>query len=298
MSEERQPRGLGFALRDPYAWDDLASLAREGEALGYRALFLPEISSRDTLVALNALAGETDRLLLGPGIAPLPARSTALLAMAAATVAERSGGRLLLGLGAGPPRPGALAQLRDTVLALRSLFAEGRADLAGERLTLGLRPPPVPIWIAALGPRAVRLAGAVADGVLLNWCTPDRVAQARSAIDAAAREAGRDPADVAVGVYVRAAVNDDAAAAAAVRAAAEYAGYPAYRRQFAAMGLDPEDPGAIAAAVCLVGDAGAGRGRLRAYRDAGADLPVVYPVLPHGPAAPSPARAMLRALAG
>ena len=145
----------------------------------------------------------------------------------------------------------------------------------------------------------MRLAGEVADGVLLNWCTPERVAQARAAIDAAAREAGRDPADVAVGVYVRAAVDDDAAAAAAVHAAAEYAGYPAYRRQFAAMGLDPEDPEAIAAAVCLVGDAGTGRARLRAYRDAGADLPVVYPVLrPRPGGATRRPRAMLRALAG
>ena len=297
MSDERQPRGLGFALRDPYPWGELADLARTGEALGYRALFLPEISSRDTLVALNALAGETDRLLLGPGIAPLPSRSPALLAMAAATVAERSGGRLLLGLGTGPGGPGALARLRDTVLALRSLFTEGVADLAGERLRLQLRPPPIPIWIAALGPRAVALAGEVADGVLLNWCTPARVTTARGAIARAAREAGRDPAEVTVGVYVRAAVDDDEAAAAAVRAAAEYASYPAYRRQFAAMDLDPAKPEAIAAAVCLLGDAGAARSRLDAYREAGADLAVVYPVLAAGPPAADRAAATLRALA-
>ena len=105
---ERQPDATGFALRDPYPWAALAGLARAGEAAGYRALFLPEVGSRDTLATLTGLAGETDRLLLGTGVVPLPARSPALLSMAAATVQERSGGRLVLGLGTGPSAPGAL----------------------------------------------------------------------------------------------------------------------------------------------------------------------------------------------
>jgi len=297
VTDERQP-ATGFALRDPFPWPELASLAHEGESFGYEVLFLPEISSRDTLVALNAIAGETDRLRFGPGIAPLPARAPALLGMAAATVAERSDGRLILGLGTGPAGPGALDRLRGTVLALRSLFATGTAELDGERLALGLRPPPIPIWIAALGPRAVALAGEVADGVLLNWCTPERVGQARAALTDAARAAGRDPRDVAVGVYVRAAVDDRDAAGAAIGAAAEYGGYPAYGRQFVAMGLDPGDPAAIADAVCLVGTSAAGRARLAAYRAAGADLPVVYPVLPAGPPDAGRASAQLRALIG
>ena len=64
-------------------------------------------------------------------------------------------------------------------------------------------------------------------------------------------------------------------------AAAEYASYPAYARQFEAMGVEPS-PGAVVDAVCLRGDRDAARERLDAYRRAGADLPVVYPALAPG----------------
>ena len=140
MSERsRQP--LGFALRDAYRWHDLAALARMGEDAGFDALFLPEVGARDTLATLAALAGETSRLRLGTGVVPLPSRSPALLAIAAATVQERSGGRLLLGLGTGPSGPGALDRLRATVGALREAFAGGDGDgrgLAG-RVTVAAR---------------------------------------------------------------------------------------------------------------------------------------------------------------
>src|SRR5438128_1585 len=115
----RQPSGLGFAVRDPVPWTDLAQIVRTGEGLGYSGLFLPEITGRDALVALGALAGETSELLLGTGIVPIRSRTTMLTAMAAATVHERSGGRLILGLGTGDLGRGALDALRDEVGAIR-----------------------------------------------------------------------------------------------------------------------------------------------------------------------------------
>jgi alkanesulfonate monooxygenase SsuD/methylene tetrahydromethanopterin reductase-like flavin-dependent oxidoreductase (luciferase family) len=293
VSGERQPRGVGFALRDPFPWAELAALARAGEEGGYAALFLPEITSRDTLAAITGLASETS-LFLGTGVVPLPSRTPQLLAMAAATAQERSGGRLVLGLGTGPSGPGALARLRATVNALRALFVEGVADLDGRRLELSLVPErPPQLWIAALGPRAVRTAGAVADGVLLNWCTPERVARALVEVREGAEEAGRDPSTVTIAVYVRASVGDEAGPGLARRAAGEYASYPAYARQFAAIGLEEEAvraaqahrdrrpdevPDALVHAVCLLGDAAEARARLRAYAEAGAALPVVYPL--------------------
>ena len=300
MDGLRQP--TGFALRDAYAWNDLVALARAGRDLGYETLFLPEVGARDTLATLTGLAGDVPGpLLLGTGVVPLPSRTPGLLATAAATVQERSGGRLVLGLGTGPATPGALERLRATVVALRTLFVEGEATLDGERLALGLIPvQPPPIWVAALGPRAVALGGEVADGVLLNWCTPARVRAATAEIARAAGDAGRDPGSVTVAVYLR------AAAAPGTREpllamAAEYGSYPAYARQFAAMGIDPSDPAAIAEAVCLPDDRDAARERLAAYRAAGAHLPVVYPVVrpPVGRARPDPgeARAALADLA-
>ena len=286
--------GVGFTLRDPLPFPAFASLARLGEDLGYRGVFLPEIAGRDAFAALAALAGETRSLLLATGVVPFPSRRTAVTAMAAATVQERSGGRHVLGLGTGPATPGALERLRAEVASLRALLAGEPVE--GARLSLRCDPPP--IWIAALGPRAARLAGEVADGVLLNWCPPERVATAREEVRAGAAAAGRDPDAVTIAVYVRACVGQDGAAASAALAdaAAAYASYPAYRRQFAAWGLGDATPAGLAAAVCLSGEPASAAARLRAFADAGADLPVVYPV----PAGADPAASIgttLRALA-
>jgi alkanesulfonate monooxygenase SsuD/methylene tetrahydromethanopterin reductase-like flavin-dependent oxidoreductase (luciferase family) len=292
----RQPAvaATAFAVRDPWPWPTFESLVCEGESLGYRAVFLPEIGARDSFAALAALAGATSELLLGTGIVPMTSRRTELTAMGAATVHERSGGRAILGVGTGAPRTGALDELETQVVAIRSLLDTARAGPDDSVLALDR---PVPIWIAALGPRAVDLAGRVADGVLLNWCTPERIAQARMQLVEAAERAGRDPAAVTVAAYVRAAVgaedDEELARRALARAAGEYASYPAYRRQFESMGFGPAADAAASAhasgrepspdevaplldAVCLSG--GPARAALEAFREAGCDLPVVYPV--------------------
>src|SRR3990172_2755920 len=165
---------------------------------------------------LGALAGETRDLFLGTGILPVASRSTMLTAMGAATVHERSGGRLVLGLGTGGLGRGALPRLREEVLALRALFEDGSVELGDQTLRLSLEPgSPVPIWVSALGPKAMRLAGEVADGVLLNWCPPERVGgpPPRGGVVEGAEAAHRDPAAVTVAVYVRAWVGKDEAGA-------------------------------------------------------------------------------------
>jgi alkanesulfonate monooxygenase SsuD/methylene tetrahydromethanopterin reductase-like flavin-dependent oxidoreductase (luciferase family) len=289
----RQP--VGVALRDAYPWPDLASLARTAEDAGFEALFLPEVGARDTLATLAALAGETSRIRLGTGVVPLPSRAPGLLAIAGATVQERSGGRLILGLGTGPSGPGALDRLRDTVTALRTAYAGGEGSVGGARVRspLPLEAPPA-IWIAALGPRATHLAGEIADGVLLNWCTPERVATAVRQVADGAGAARRDLADVTVAVYVRAALTPGSLEGARA-AAEEYGSYPAYARQFAAMGLDAADPDAVMAGVMLT-DTASAADRLAAYGAAGADLPVVYPVLPPGRPSAEAARTTLEAV--
>lgn len=286
--------GTAFALRDPLPWAELASVVRAAEDAGYGSVFLPEIGGRDAFVTLGALAGETRDLLLATGVVPMRSRTPLLTAMAAATVHERSGGRVIVGIGTGAVGRGALDELRETVGTLRTLLSGGAARQRGERVRLALPPgSPVPIWISALGPRAFSLAGEIADGAILNWCTPGRVAFARRRIAEAAEAAGRDPGEVTLAVYVRSWVGEDLEAALPVlrAAAGEYASYPAYRRQFEQLGLGaeaeaaaaahragrPEEvPSALVEAVSAVG--AEAPARLAAFREAGADLVVVYPV--------------------
>ena len=310
MDPRRQPQATAFALRDPWPWGDFAALARDGEALGYRALFLPEIAGRDGFAALAALAGETNALLLGTGIVAMGSRTPQLTAMGAATVQERSGGRMILGLGTGPAVPGALDRLGALIAALRGVFAGERVDIDDASLGLSLRVGSAPpIWMSALGPRAVRMAGEVADGVLLNWCTPERVADAVTLVREGAESAGRDPAAIAVAVYVRANLDQDreAAMGALKEAVGEYSSFPAYARQFTVMGLGAEAEAAAAArragrpaeiadafvhAITLTGDPAEARSRLQAFRDAGAQLPVVYPVTASGTSVETVARTL------
>lgn len=286
----------GVAVRDPLPWSALAEVAESVEETGYAALFVPEITGREAFSQLSALAGVTERIRLGTGVVAMDSRDPVITAMGAATVHERSGGRMILGIGTGEAGRGALDRLRAVVLAIKALLAGEAVELNGERtrLSLALGAPP-PVWVSALGPKAMRLAGEVADGALLNWCPPERVAFARDRVREGAEAAGRDPAAIAIGVYVRACVGqDEPAALAALReAAGRYASYRAYSRQLADVGLGAEAEAAAAAyregrpegvpetlvrAVCLLGEASGALTGLGAYRDAGADLPVVYPV--------------------
>lgn len=312
VTDHRQ--SLGFALRDVRPWAGLIAAVRDGELAGYEHLFLPEIpGGRDAMTTLAALAADAPGLRLGTGVLPMTERSPLATAMAAATLQERSGGRFVLGLGAGAAVNGALERLRAHVIVVRRLVAGERVEVDGRARTLSAPPdPPPPIWLAALGPRAVRLAGEIADGVLLNWCTPERVVAARIELADGAREAGRDPGTLTLGAYVRAClVRDEAAALRALRAAAgEYAAIPAYRRQAAALGLGPEADAAAAAhrsgrpegvpdrlvrALTLFGDPAQARSGLERFRDAGLDLPIVYPVATED--GPGSVRATLAALA-
>jgi alkanesulfonate monooxygenase SsuD/methylene tetrahydromethanopterin reductase-like flavin-dependent oxidoreductase (luciferase family) len=300
----------GLALRDPLPWHDLSQVVQSAEETGYEAVFVPEIAGREAFATLSGLAAGTTRLGLGTGVVSITSRRPETTAMAAVTVHESSGGRFILGLGAGTERR--VEAVRSYVRLVRRIL-EGE-EAGGFRLALQVGSVPLPIWLAALGPRMISLCGEIAEGVVLNWCSPERVETARRELSRAAERSGRDPADVTVGVYVRACLaHEDAQALEALRpAVGEYAAKVHYRRQFEAMGLGEEAtmaakafragelsgvPEALVRAVCVFGSDSTAR--LEAYADAGADLVVVYPVAARDPlssilgtvlaAAPSPA---------
>jgi alkanesulfonate monooxygenase SsuD/methylene tetrahydromethanopterin reductase-like flavin-dependent oxidoreductase (luciferase family) len=156
-------------------------VADRAQELGYDAFFLAEGWGHDAGVLLAEVAGRTDRITLGTGIVNVWGRTPASIAMLAASLAELSGDRFVLGLGAGSPP---LAEgLHDVAFAapverLGAVTRQVRRLLAGQRLEptveratrpLKLAVVPrtaIPLYLAALGPHAVQLAGELADG----WC--------------------------------------------------------------------------------------------------------------------------------
>jgi len=122
----------GLALRDPLPWHDFAQAVRTAEEAGYEALFAPEIAGREAFSTLAGVAGATERIGLGTGVVALPARRLSTTAMAAATVQELSGGRLVLGLGADRP-----AGARWTAFAVVSWGCARRCPIVPWRKQMG-----------------------------------------------------------------------------------------------------------------------------------------------------------------
>ena len=156
-------------------------VADRAEELGYDAFFLAEGWGHDAGVLLAEVATRTDRITLGTGIVNVWGRTPASIAMLATSLAELSGDRFVLGLGAGsPPLAEGFHDVAFTtpVERLGTVTRQVRRLLTGQRLEptverkarplkLAVTPlTPIPVYLAALGPKAVRLAGEVADG----WC--------------------------------------------------------------------------------------------------------------------------------
>jgi len=209
------------------------------DSLGYEAFCLPEGWGLDSTLVLTEIALRTQRIRLVSGILSVWGRTPGTLAMSAATLAQISGGRYVLGLG---PSTRALVEgfhdvpfqhpaerLRHVTATVRALLAGERAPLAAgtgaNPLRLGQPPvPDLPIWIAAMGPHAVRVAAELADGWFPAWLPRDgfaaRVPDLRRQRAAAAR-AGT-PLTVVSGPMVACDADEAAARAAAASCTAWY----------------------------------------------------------------------------
>ena len=209
---------------------DALALARRAEEAGAASLWMAEhLGYRQSLVSCTAFALKTGRARVVPTAISPYLWSPVTVAMAMATIAEAAPGRAALALGSGNPmflaeagarleRP--LVAMREFVACLRQLWSGEAGAHEGEMFRLdGMRmaflpPAPIPLYIAAMGPKMLRLAGRLADGVVLSaGLTADYAARSLAMAEAGAREAGRDPAALGRAAYVYAAVDDDRAAA-------------------------------------------------------------------------------------
>jgi 5,10-methylenetetrahydromethanopterin reductase len=208
---------LGIAPDGPAR--DVVALARDAESLGLGGLWVADSQSlfREAFTVLGAAAACTRSLVLGTGVANVATRHPAVVAGAAATLAELSGGRFVLGLGAGASsvrtvglKPVRLAQLEEAIRVVRALVRGESAVWEGHELRTPWAGTDVPIYLAAAGPRALELAGRVADGVIVQaGVHPQLVQQALGAVEASAVAAGRSPADVVVCARVGCSVDRD-----------------------------------------------------------------------------------------
>ncbi len=219
--------GLDAGLR--LTFEELRQAGQEAARLGFESLWTPAGGVPDAFHICAAWAEDT---ALWTGISVVPAArmwSPLALAVQAGTVGLRSQGRFVLGLGTGgygpdfwssvglPNRP--VAIMRDYLTTVRALLAGETVTYEGPGVRLrsaslgapGL--PPVPLQLGALGPQMVRLAGELADGALLNWATPARIAESRRLVAEGAARQGRDPGEVALTMYIRVCVDDDVVAA-------------------------------------------------------------------------------------
>jgi len=198
-----------------------------GDHLLYRDDERPPRGPWEAWSVLAALAAVTERVQLGPLVASASFHNPAMLAKKAATVDEISGGRLILGLGAGWneteyrafgfPYDHRVDRFEEALTIVTGLLREGAVDFAGRYhqardcllLPRGPRPKGPPIMIGTTGPRMLRLAAAHADGwnAWFSWYgnTPEGVAALREKVDEACAAEGRDPAtlDRTVAVLVQ-----------------------------------------------------------------------------------------------
>jgi 5,10-methylenetetrahydromethanopterin reductase len=254
MTAPKLPR-FGLNRFDARSVDAFAADVRRVEALGWDAALQPDsqLRRRDTYVLLAAAARATERITLGPLLANPVNRHPSVTASSIATIDELAPGRVILGWGVGDTavrlaglRPARVKELEESTRLMRAL-------LDGEAVEVGAARParlphhrPVPIWIAAGGPRTLRMAGGVADGVFIRVGT--HAANIRTAIDAiraGALEAGRAPDAVKLGVIFHTVLVDEPARALTM-AKSMAAGYYEYSpRLFDPPGLtwngpDPE----------------------------------------------------------
>lgn len=305
--------GLTLPIQHFFPIPAYVDMACRAEELGYDTVWIPEVVGPDVFALSAAIAARTTRIGLAGGVQPVQIRTPVTYAFSAATVDALAPGRAILGLGTsspiivgawhGLPYEAPLSTMREAVEVIRAVFSGEKTDIAGARIAskgfrMAMRPQRLPIYLGALNTAMLRLAGEVADGVLLNWVNADAIAAKVAAVHEGARAAGRDPASIDIACYVRTCVTDDPGPTREVlrRELTGYVPVPTYRKQFIAAGFADECAavlerweagdrrGSVAGIsdrmvdeINAIGDVETCRTRLQGFRDAGVTNLIVAP---------------------
>ena len=280
------------------------------ESLGYESVYVTHIAARDPFTVLTAYAAATERIRLGTGVTPIYARTPVAAAQAAATIDEYSGGRMVLGLGVshrpvvegwyGQTIDKPVREMREYLGIVRAIF-RGDDPPPSEKWPTGFgfmgfqARPDIPIYIAGLSPAMLRLAGELADGVILWLCEPTYIREVVVPEVTKGREKAGKPLDgFDIVAAVPSAVTDDPGAAREVmrKDLVPYFHLPFYRAMIERSGFEPDieqaDP--FIDALAAIGTADEAKVVIDRYLEAGATSPGV------GPIAKTDFEATLRAL--
>jgi probable F420-dependent oxidoreductase len=248
-------------------WDDILAMAHAAESIGFDALWVSDHvgfgdpggdwrGAWESWTLLSALAASTSRVTLAPYVLAVPFRNPALLAKMAETLDEVSGGRLILGLGAGWNEPeftsydvpfeDRFRRFEDSLRIITDMLRTGRSTHEGRvaharsaRLEpRGPRPSGLPVMVGANGPRMLRLTAELADHWNGGLRSIDEVPELLDALEAACVEVGRDPSTItrSVEVLVRSIPADVPAERREIRG--DPAAIAAELRRFADLGID------------------------------------------------------------
>lgn len=270
--------------------DDAIEQGRRAFAAGVRQFWLPQMVDVDA-ITLSALIGTAvPGLGVGTSVVPINPRHPLLISAAAQTAQAAAHGNFSLGLGLGAPSveqqafgtiwPNTVQRLREHLTVLRSIFDDGAVDFQGQEISTSPQWPvriaggtPIPIYVAAMGPKALRVTGELADGTLPYLAGPRTISDfIVPTIGKAAADAGRPTPRIIAMVPVLITDDIEAGRAWAADQLGFYETIPSYQKVIAREGVSG------VADLAAVGTADEVVRQLRSYLDAGATDVVLSPL--------------------
>jgi F420-dependent oxidoreductase-like protein len=270
--------------------DDFVDQARRAHQAGVGQVWLAQRFDHDALALAGLVGAAVPGLGVGTFVVPINPRHPLIVASLAQTAQAASHGNFSLGLGLGahePERqafgtswPNTIGRLREHLTVLRSIFDDGTVDFHGDELTASPAWPvavpggtPIPIYVAAMGPKALQVTGELADGTLPYLAGPRTIEEfIAPTIAKAAAGAGRPNPRVIAAVPVLVTDDVDAGQNFAAEQLGFYATIPSYQKVIARENVDS------VAELAAVGSAESVARRLKSYLDAGATDVVLSPL--------------------
>jgi F420-dependent oxidoreductase-like protein len=262
--------------------DDVVAQAARAYDLGVRQVWLSQNNDHDAIALAAVVGAAVPELGVGTSVVPINPRHPLIVASLAQTAQAASHGNFSLGLGLGghePERqafgtswPNTIARLREHLTVLRSIFDTGTVDFSGHEITAQPVWPvgvaggtPVPVYVAAMAPKALQVTGELADGTMPYLAGPRTLAEfIEPAIAKSAADAGRPKPRIIAQVPAIMSDDVDAAKGFAAERLSFFDTVPSYQKVIAREGV------ATAADLAAVGSTESVRQQLQGYLDAGA----------------------------